>query len=167
MTWEEFVPGCCLARITYDLFDWDDVPSPAAMIDNVGGAVSLEWEGLPPTRITWSHTPWWEAQGLELGGVVNELTRTVDVCFRWPSLIGARLERIGLSRTLSPTPQVWAMNLRFSQDCSLIVALGEVTNLVPTFSADNLVVMGCENIARAYWPSNEDGHVTESSAWGD
>jgi len=166
MTWEELVPGHCLTRITYDLFDWDDVPATAAIMDNVGGAVSLEWEGLPLTRITWSHSPWWEAQGLELGGVVNELARTVDVGFRWPSLIGARLERVGLSWTLSPTPQVWAVNLRFSQDRRLIVALGEVTDRVPALSADNLVVTGCESIARSYWPSNDDGHVTESSAWG-
>jgi hypothetical protein len=161
MTWEEFVPGHCLTGIIYDLFDWDEVPSPGDLVDNVGCAVLLEWDGSPPTRITWIHSPWPETQGLELGGVVNELTRPVDVGFRWPSLMGARLERIGLSRTLSPTPQVWAVNLQFSRGRHLVVALGEATDLVPAPSADNLVVTGCESLARAYWPS-----YTESSAWG-
>jgi len=166
MIYEELPFGQELCKIEYELLDWEEPPSPVAVVDGVAMAVCFQWSDLSSTRVTWRNPSYWEEEGLRFGGHKVEWTESVDVSVRWPSFVGARLEAVAWSHSTASTRRVWSMNLVFVGGKHLVVALGELKDGVPSYTPDNLLITASEPVAKAYWPSNEDGHVTESPAWG-
>jgi len=162
----DFPVGQELIRIEYELFDWGERPSPEASVDDVAMAVRLEWGDSSEVRVTWRNPAYWEDEGLLFGDARRGVADSVDVSDRWSSFIGEHLEAVSFSYSMASTRRAWAMNLRFSGNKHLVIALGELISVVPSYLPDNLVVTASEEIAKAYWPSNADGHWTESSAWG-
>ncbi|MDR0848415.1 MAG: hypothetical protein LBN10_05145 [Propionibacteriaceae bacterium] len=167
MSVDVFPLGEVLARIQYELFDWEDVPSEADAVDEVNMAITLSWGNAASTRIRWANPGWWDVEGLEFGGEPRRGLQLFDASKRWAFLIGETLEDVSFSRTPSSVDLVWAVNLGFSGGKHLVVALGELVDSVPSYMPDTLVVTSSESVARSYWPTNRDGRWTLGPAWGD
>jgi len=166
VTRDELPVGQELGKIVYELLDWEEPPSSAAVIDDVAMGVRLEWSDLSSTRVGWRNPSSWEEEGLLFGARKVERTTAVDVSARWLPFIGARLEAVAWSCSTASARRVWAMNLVFTGGKHLVITLGELKSGVPSYIPDNLLVTASESIARAYWPSNPYGPCTESPACG-
>ncbi len=147
--------GRTLVGITYLGFPWDSMPSDAESVDAVNRAIVLDF-GDVRLAVRWDLRPPVErliVESFDASAAAAPLTTSRDVSHRWQSILGSSLTSHAWGwHEVESGREIWAVALRFSNAQTLIIALGELVEGVPTYLPDSLVVTATERIAKAYKP---------------
>lgn len=171
----ESIVGAKLSGVRYFIPDGNSWPGDLRKdrdVHEVDHGVELRLSGRIFVRIRWEmRGPDYEGIGVKVDNEriawESDSVKNVDVSYssEWRTLIGRRIERIGIA-SHSPSGQHWSAPWSFrvdlSGDAAFAIALGEDCDGILEYMPDNIVVIFNERLGVSY-------RIADSleSAWGE